>query len=351
MIALIMAGGSGTRFWPLSRKSRPKQFLRISAEKSMLQLTVDRLLPMMPISDVYIVTTDDQIQLVREHLPDLPPENIIIEPFGMNTAACIALSTAWLKRIYSPDTTMIVLPADHVIRDTDVFLHSLQAADQAAQTGRLITFGIIPTYPATGYGYIEAGDELSRGLREVTRFKEKPDKATAEAFIASGRFFWNSGMFCWRIDAIDRAFATHLPEMHSLMDTISDVWNEQGGDSDISQIYSRMPRLPIDIGIMERADHRGMIPVDYGWSDVGSWKALADISPGDESGNTAQAEYYALDAAGNFLHTSKYTAILGIDNLCVIETPDALLICTKDRSEDVKYVVEELKNRKKEELL
>lgn len=351
MIALIMAGGSGTRFWPMSRAAYPKQFLPISTEKSMLQLTVDRLRPMMPISDIYIVTTASQTRLVMQHLPDLPAENIIIEPFGMNTAACIALSVVWLRRLYSLDTCMVVLPADHVIRDTEAFLCSLSDAEQAAEQGRLITFGIVPTYPATGYGYIEAGNELAPGLLEVTRFKEKPDRETAEAFIASGRFFWNSGMFCWSLAAIDSAFATYLPDMYKLMADFSAVWDTQQDGISIDEYYARMPRLPIDIGIMEKADRRGVIPVDYGWSDVGSWKALADISTTDNDGNHIQAGHFSLDASGNYVRTSKYTAIIGIDNLCVIETPDAILITAKDRSEDVKFVIEDLKKNNKDELL
>ena len=348
MIALIMAGGSGTRFWPASRASEPKQFLQIAGKRSMLQLTVDRLLPLMPISDIYIVTAASQVPLVTEHLPALAPENIIIEPFGMNTAPCIALSVEYLKQRYSEDTTMIVLPADHVIRDTAAFADSLQKADLAAQKGGLITFGIVPDYPATGYGYIEAGPMQEDGIFSVNRFKEKPDRAKAQSFLEQGNFFWNSGMFCWSISSISSAFTELQPELHELCIAISQRWNQVGTTADISDLYRQMPRLPIDIGIMEKAQSRYVIPVDLGWSDVGSWKALADISPRDEQGNYSNGEYLALEARGNFIYSKKFTALIGVSDLCVVETPDAILVCPKDLSEDVKRVVDYLKNNHEE---
>lgn len=351
MVALIMAGGAGTRFWPASRASQPKQFLQIAGKRSMLQLTVDRLLPLIPISNIYIVTAASQVPLAQQHLPALSPENIIIEPFGMNTAPCIALSVEYLKQRSSPDTTMIVLPADHVIRDTAAFHKALQKADAAAQKQSLITFGIVPDYPATGYGYIEAGAALEEGLHAVTRFKEKPDRASAESFLKQGNFFWNSGMFCWSIAAIEAAFNAHLPEVSKLCGQVSERWIQDGNSADISDIYQKMPRLPIDIGIMEKAESRFVIPVDLGWSDVGSWKALADISPADENGNYSAHEYLALNAKGNFIHSKKFTALIGVHNLCVVETEDAILVCPKELSEEVKKVVDHLKDGKREELL
>ncbi len=349
MIALIMAGGSGTRFWPASRAANPKQFLQIAGKRSMLQLTVDRLLPIIPIHDIYIVTAASQADLVRLHLPALAPKNIIIEPFGMNTAPCIALSVEYLKQHYSLDTTMIVLPADHVIRDVQAFHSSLQRAEQAAQDGALLTFGIVPDYPATGYGYIEAGTERQKGLYEVDRFKEKPDRPTAEGFLRQGNFFWNSGMFCWSIEAISAAFSEHLPGVSEITSRIAELWKR--GNQDIGEMYQQMPRIPIDIGIMEKASKRLVIPVELGWSDVGSWKALSDISPHDEYGNYVSAEYLALDATGNFVHTDKFTALIGVHDLCVIVREDAILVCPKERSEEVKKVVEHLQQKNMEQLL
>lgn len=351
MIALIMAGGSGTRFWPQSRKDHPKQFLQVAGSRSMIQLTVDRLLPLMPMKNIYIVTAADQVALVIEHLPALPEENIIIEPFGMNTAPCIALSLEYLKPLYSADTTMIVLPADHVIKDTNAFLDSLRKAQQTSRSGALITFGIVPDHPATGYGYIEAGTKVEPGIFKVQRFKEKPDLRTATSFLKQGSFYWNSGMFCWSLAAISRAFETHLPQAAELCTKIGKIWQEQGVSTDISELYRQMPRLPIDIGIMEKAEQRYVIPVNIGWSDVGSFKALAEISPADADGNVSNSEIMTIDSTGNFVQSGKFTALIGVENLCIIETADAILVCPKERAEEVKNIVERLSKAQRDDLL
>jgi mannose-1-phosphate guanylyltransferase len=345
MIALIMAGGSGTRFWPKSRKNFPKQFLSIQGSTSMLQKTVERLLSKIVMPDIYIVTAANQVDMVKQHLPRLPKENIIVEPFGMNTAPCIALSLEYLKSRYSHQELMLVLPADHVIRNVPAFLNSLVPAESEARKGRLITFGIEPDYPATGYGYIEAGSEIAPQVREVLRFKEKPALQTAEEFLAKGSFYWNSGMFCWSLHAIEQAFQTHLSEVSGLCHSIGDRWEKQGYDCDISDLYSQMPRTPIDIGIMEKAEKRGVIPVSYGWSDVGSWKALADITPSGADGNHFSATGLALEAKGNYVQSDKFTAVIGLSDICIIETRDALLVCRKDKAEDVKKVVDYLNSK------
>ena len=351
MIALIMAGGSGTRFWPASRNRKPKQFLKIAGEKSMIQLTVERLKPLMNIQDIYVVTAQTQAQMVQEHLPFLPPENIIIEPFGMNTAACIALSVEYLEMRYAKDTTMVVLPADHVIKKEEAFVASLKQADIKAKSGGLITFGILPEYPATGYGYIEAGDAEGDGSYQVSRFKEKPDFATAEAFIKEGNFYWNSGMFAWTLESISAALNEHLPVMAELAKKIRKRWETESFEADIGEIYAEMPRLPIDIGIMEKARQRYVIPVELGWSDVGSFKALYDISAKDAAGNSISAAHLAMKAKNNYISTGKFTAIIGVEGLCVVESEDAILICPLDKSEEVKKVVDHLKETGKEELL
>jgi len=351
MIALIMAGGTGTRFWPVSRKDKPKQFLKIAGDKSMIQLTVERLNDAVKPSDIYIVTAQSQVDLVREHLPQIPVENIIIEPFGMNTAPCIGLSLAYLAGRIAPSESIVVLPADHVIKDTGLFLESLKLAEQPAAEGYLVTFGIVPDYPATGYGYIEAGDKLAEGIYNVTRFKEKPDLETASAFLKQGNFFWNSGMFFWKYEVIYKAFEQYLPQVTARLEEIRFVWKHQNTRANIVDMYAKMPKLPIDIGIMEKAEKRAVIPVSYGWSDVGSWKALADISPADKQGNNLPAEHIAIDAKNNYIMTDKYVSLIGVENLVVIETQDAILITAKDRSEEVKKVVDTLTAEKKENLL
>jgi len=351
MIALIMAGGSGTRFWPKSRKNYPKQFLNVLGSTSMLQKTVQRLLSKIAMHDIYIVTAANQVELVKQHLPRLPEDNIIIEPFGMNTAPCIALSMEYLKTRYADGEIMLVLPADHVISDVHGFLDSLKPAETEARKGRLITFGIMPDFPATGYGYIEAGKDIAAKVKEVKRFKEKPDLSTAEEFLKEGTFYWNSGMFCWSIQAINESFKAHLPQVAELSQKIADQWESEGFEADISDLYKQMPCIPIDIGIMEQADCRGVIPVNYGWNDVGSWKALADITPKGAGGNHFSTGGLALSATGNYVDTKKWTAVIGLDNICIIETGDAILVCSKEKSEDVKKVVEYLAERGDEKLL
>jgi mannose-1-phosphate guanylyltransferase len=351
MVALIMAGGIGTRFWPLSRKSNPKQFLPIISENSMIKMTVDRLRPLIKLKDIYIVTAKSQIDLVYKHLPELPKENVILEPFGMNTAPCIGLSFKYIKKKYAKHEVMTVLPADHLIKDEDTFLQSLKIGEKAAKSGNLITFGIKPNYPATGYGYIEGGEAINEDVFYVKQFKEKPDQETAEEFLSSGNFFWNSGMFMWSIETISTAFENYLPNVSQLLSEISKKWNSEGYDADISEIYKKMDRVPIDIGIMEKAEKRVIIPVDYGWSDVGGWKALYDISQKDDDENVLKGDILAINSSGNYVNSKKMIALIGIDDLVIVESDDAILITKKSQSEDVKKIVETLNVENKEYLL
>jgi len=348
MIALIMAGGVGTRFWPLSRESRPKQFLNILTKRSMIQMTVDRLLNKIEIKDIYIVTAASQVELTREALPELLAENIIVEPFGMNTAPCIALSCLYLLKKYDKNETMIVLPADHLIEKQDIFLQTLDKAEEYALQDYLVTFGIEPQYPATGYGYIEAGDLLTGKVYNVIKFKEKPDLQTAEKFLKAGNFFWNSGMFMWKLSTILQSFEKHLPKAIAVLAAISITWDEEGTNADITKEYGHMPRTPIDIGIMEKAEKRAVLKVDLGWSDVGGWKALYDVSSKDSEGNVIKKDKVILDSCNNFVHSDKTVALIGVDNLVIVDTEDALLITTKERSEEVKTIVEKLKIHNKE---
>ncbi|NQV18121.1 MAG: mannose-1-phosphate guanylyltransferase [Armatimonadetes bacterium] len=351
MIALIMAGGVGTRFWPLSRESNPKQFLKIVSDKSMIQMTVERLLNKIEIEDIFIVTAKSQVELIRKHIPELPEENIIIEPFGMNTAPCIALSALYLSRKYDKKETMIVLPADHLIKDEKAFLQSLDIARKSAEDEYLVTFGIKPDYPTTGYGYVESEQEISKNVFSVKQFKEKPDIKTAESFLKAGNFFWNSGMFMWKIETILKAFQNHLPEVASLLNRISIKWDEKGTCADISDQYTQMPKLPIDIGIMEKAEKRVIIPVDYGWNDVGSWKALYDVSQKDENKNVMNCESEIIESRNNYVNSDKFVALIGVENLIIVDTKDALLISRKADSEQVKEIVNKLKDDKRHELL
>ena len=349
MIALIMAGGVGSRFWPLSRKNNPKQFLNILSEKSMIEMTVNRLKPLIDIKDVYVVTSQEQQTLVYKHLPNLPKENVITEPFGMNTAPCIALSNLYLKRKYKSNETIVVLPSDHLIKDENEFINNLKLAQLAANEGFLVTFGIKPYYPATGYGYIETSDLLFDNVHKVSSFKEKPNLETAKQFLSKGNFLWNSGMFIWNLDTIISEFGKYQPEMMNLISEIEKKWEKT--DFAIDEIYSKMPKLPVDIAIMEKSDKKAVIPVNFGWSDVGSWKALYDVLQKDENGNIFKSENIVIDSNNNLIFSKKFVSLIGIQNMVYIETEDAVLLVDLHRTEDVKKVVERLKQDKKENLL
>jgi mannose-1-phosphate guanylyltransferase len=350
VIAVIMAGGAGKRFWPLSRQKNPKQFLRIVSEMSMIQMTVDRLLDKIHMKDIYVVTAASQANLVSKHLPDLHRSNIIIEPQGMNTAPAIALSAQYLSRRYNKNETMFVLPADSVIQNVDKFVESFEPAEKAALLDNLVTFGVEPTYPATGYGYIEGGDSAEYGLN-VKSFKEKPDPDTAKYFVDSGNYFWNSGMFMWKIGTILNTFAKYLPKVKTLLKEIDVIWEEEGLGADISYVYSRMPRIPVDIGIMEQADKRVVIPVSYGWNDVGGWKALHEITEKDKDGNFFNCKHETVDSNDNYIHSEKFVALIGVNNLVIVDSPDVLMISDIHQSERVKDIVTSLEKKFSDNLL
>ncbi|MDN5353629.1 MAG: mannose-phosphate guanylyltransferase [Candidatus Cloacimonadota bacterium] len=351
MIALIMAGGVGSRFWPLSRKSNPKQFLNILSDKPMINMTIDRLEGLVPLEKTFIVTAASQVELIKKHLPELPEKNIIIEPFGMNTAPCIALSSFYLKDIVPQDEVMVVLPADHLIKDEKRFRESLHYGKEAAKQGKLVTFGIKPTYPATGYGYIQAGGWLDEQTQSIQKFTEKPDLSQANEFLVSANYYWNSGMFMWSVETILNSYQKLQPQIYENMQKIEEKWQQKGKNSDISQLYKEMPKIPVDIGIMEKVSNAVVIPVDYGWSDVGSWGALYDLSPKDEHENVIKTEKEVINSSKNYVNTKKTVALIGVENLVVVETDDALLIADKNNTEKVKQIVENLKKKGKTELL
>ena len=344
MIALIMAGGVGSRFWPLSREDNPKQFLSIVSSDSMIRLTVDRFLPKIDIKDIYVVTAASQLELVKLHIPELSENNIIIEPFGMNTAPCIALSLAWLEKKYDQNEVMIVAAADHLITDKEKFYQHLILAEIAAHKDLLVTFGIKPTYPATSYGYIEASDKIEENIWKVAQFKEKPDKKTAKSYLETKRFYWNSGIFTWKLKNIIGAYTRLQPKMWEIVQRIKSVWDKEGTDKDTTSLYKQIPRLPVDIGIMEKSDNIAVIPSDFGWSDIGGWKALHEISPKDENNNYIHHDAITIDSSNNYVYSDKLVSLIGVNNLVVIETEDALLIADKERSEEVKKIVKELNN-------
>ncbi len=339
MIAVIMAGGSGTRFWPLSREITPKQYLQLFSEKTMIQQTVERLFPIIGLESIFVVSTESQRPLIHDNIPTLPESNLIIEPVGRNTAPCIALSAAYLKRKYPGNEVMFILPSDHVIVEEDIFQQSIKTAIKSAKDGNLVTFGIRPDYPATGYGYIEAGSEVSKGVHEITNFKEKPDYNKAKSFLKAGNYFWNSGMFMWSIETILEEYRKHAPEIYELINDIENIWDEKGLEADISSKYLQMTKTPVDIAIMEKAEKRVVIPVNYHWNDVGSWRAVSDLAEKDQNGNAMKSPNLVINSTGNYVHSEKLVAMIDTDNLVVIDTPDVLLITRKESSEKVKDIV------------
>lgn len=344
--AILMAGGSGTRFWPASRKDRPKQFLPIASDRPLLRDTYARLDGFVDADHVLVVTAAHQADLVREVLPELPAENLLVEPEGRNTAPCIALAAFEVER-RDPDAVQVVLAADHVIDPPEAFRRTLTAAaEQARSGGYLITLGIRPTSPATGYGYIRAGEQVAEvdGLPifHVDRFVEKPDRASAEGFVKSGRFYWNSGNFVWSTPSILEAYRTFLPEVHAAL-------KDANTPEALAKVYPDLPADPVDKAIMERSDNVLMLPIDYSWSDVGSWAALMAVHAADENGNRAAlaegAQLVVEDSDGCIAYAEGdgLIALLGVHDLIVVRAGNATLVCPRDRAEDVKALVERLK--------
>lgn len=352
MYVVILAGGSGTRFWPLSRQRHPKQLMSVFGGKSMLQRTVERVLPMAP-KRVLVITNALQAAETASQLAHLKtiPIDIITEPVSRNTAPAIALAAeiiAW----HDPDGIMAVLPADHYIADEAAFRAALVKAGDAARDSALVTLGILPTRPETGYGYIEAEKRAgAEGVLPVTRFVEKPDMAKAMHFLAEGNFYWNSGMFIWRVAAILDEIRLQMPELAKGLANLAfseEIWQLKDLQSQIDSVYHGLPSQSIDFGVMEKARHVKVIPSEFGWSDVGSWSALPDLIPAEESGNVAidTPQLVSIDAGSCLVHgDGRLVALLGVEGLVVVNTPDALLVCPIDRAQEVKRVVEELGRR------
>lgn len=345
LYVLILAGGSGERFWPLSRKNKPKQLLSLFSEETLLEATIRRLDGLVPASQILILTNADQESGVRTLCPMLPAENIIAEPAKRDTAAAIALGAGWIAR-RDPDATMIVLPADHLINDTAGFQKTLRAAAAAAQeTSELVTIGIKPTWACPGFGYIEQGApyHLASGLVEppvfeVVRFREKPNAELAEQFLGQGNFRWNAGMFIWTVHAIVGAFNRHAPELGEFIGSIH-------GGTDLpkllEEVFPKLPKISIDYAILEKAARVLVVESAFDWDDVGGWTAVAKYLANDAHGNQGNCTVKTIDSANNiiFSKSAKTIALLGVSDLIVVETPDAILVCQRHEAEKIKQLV------------
>ncbi len=358
MYIVLMAGGVGSRFWPRSRKELPKQMLNLLGEQSMLQMTYERIKPLVEPEKILVITNSDLSALAKEQLPELPEENIISEPFGRNTAPCIGLAAAIIQSRTARDEVMVTLPADHLIADDKKFRQTIRAAEEFAGNNQcLVTLGVKPGYPETGYGYIQRGEEtaMTGGLPvyKVKTFAEKPNMDTAKRFIKSGDFLWNSGMFIWSVDLILKEFNTHEPEMAEGFKVIRKAAGADSMADVIFDVYSKLRSISIDYAIMERAENVCIIEADFIWNDLGSWEAAYNIAEKDKQGNAVQAKFFqALDSENNYIFTpDKVVAMIGVEDLVVVETKDALLICKKEQSQKVKEVVDALRRKKMDHII
>ncbi|MBT1071743.1 mannose-1-phosphate guanylyltransferase [Pelotalea chapellei] len=349
MYIVILAGGSGTRFWPLSRVAKPKQLISITGDRTMLQRTVERVLPLKP-KRILIITNALQAEETEHQVSGYRGVHIdvIAEPAGRNTAPAIGLA-ATIIAAHDPAGVMIVLPADHFIKDEDALRDTLLAAVQSARKGYLMTLGIMPSRPETGYGYIEAEMELrGEGPFPVKRFVEKPPLEQALYYLEAGNYFWNSGMFIWRADMILEEINQYMPQLSAALKTISfseDVWELSDLEGQIEKVYDSVDSVSIDYGIMERSTNVQVMPVEMGWSDVGSWSALPEVVAPDAEGTVCinAAGNIALDSSDCLIYSDgRMVATIGVHNLIVVSTPDALLVCDRERAQDVKKIVEEL---------
>ena len=352
LYALILAGGSGERFWPLSRRARPKQLLRLVAQQTLLEQAVARLAGLVPPERLLILTNVDQEAAVRELLPQVPKENIVAEPAKRDTAAAVALGAGWVaSRDHS--ATMIVLPADHVINDSAAFQKTLTAAAAAAEeAGALVTIGIKPTWACPGYGYIEQGEAVQlrsvgeeNAVHRVVRFREKPNADLAESFLRKGNFRWNAGMFVWSVPSVLSEFNRHTPELANF---ISQLCVPNNFKKTLSDRFANLPRISFDYAIMEKADRVLVVEAAFDWDDVGSWRAVAKYFKNDADGNAANCEITALESTNNIVFNpdDARIALLGVHNLIVVRTADAILICHRHQAEKIKnllgHVPEEL---------
>jgi mannose-1-phosphate guanylyltransferase len=346
---VIMAGGSGTRFWPASRRQRPKQLLALTSSRSLLQQTLDRVASLAPAQRVLVVTGADHASQVVAQLPQLPPDQVLAEPLARNTAAAAGLAAAWVAR-RDPSAVCLVLPADHLITDETLFLATLERAIRAAREDDvLVTLGLTPRFPATGFGYIETGqavDPEAPPVSLVAAFHEKPDLATAEAYLAGGRHLWNSGMFAWRAEVLLTEIARHLPELAAGLDELAPHLGGPGQARALAAIYPRLPAISVDHGVLEKSPRLRVVKADFGWSDLGSWDAVAELWPGDEAGNVCQdGRVLAIEASGNVVAAQgRLTALLGVDGLVAVVTDDVLMILPRERCQDVRQVIEALRD-------
>lgn len=351
--AVIMAGGSGTRFWPKSTKKYPKQFLSLFGQGTMIQNTAERIKEIIPQERILVVTNNDYVDIVKEQLPKVPDTNIVGEPVAKNTAPCVAIAAELLIK-QDPDAVMVVLPADHHITDPEEFRKILITAIAKAESGdELVTIGIKPDRPETGFGYIHADRSKSEevennNVERVLAFKEKPSEDVAQKFLDSGDYYWNSGMFIWKAETVLKEFERQLPDMYELTKVASQDLYTDLHKASINEFYHDCESISIDYGVMEGAKRVFVVPGEFGWNDVGSWTAVYELGDKDNDGNVTQAIHASFAGSQNNLIVSgseKMISLVGLDNVAIVETEGAILVCNLEQAQGVKEIVEQLKER------
>jgi mannose-1-phosphate guanylyltransferase len=351
LFPIIIAGGSGTRFWPLSRQRRPKQFLPLVDQRPMINATFDRARKLAGPENVFVVCGKLHQSQVRRALSQLPPENVLAEPFARNTAPAIGLAAVHVQR-KDPRGVLLVLPSDHHIAKVPAFIRCLREASRLAADGELVTLGIRPTHPETGYGYIRLGHTLKGKGRRVAAFVEKPDRLTAQRYLASGKYLWNSGIFAFRVDVILDALRRYLPRLGNALDQLAGISNPRRFAAELTRVFKAEPSVSIDYGVMEKATNIAVVPGDFGWSDVGSFLALGEVRRADRDGNIVLGETLQLDCKNSILVSNRrLIAAVGLSDLIVVESADAVLVIPKARSQDVRRVAEALRVRRWKHLL
>ena len=355
--ALIMAGGVGTRLWPLSRRDRPKQSLKLVGERTMFEHAVDRIAPLFQPERIFVVTGTEHVDTLAAQVPELPLENFVVEPEGRGTAPCIGLGSIHMRH-QDPDAIIAVLTADHFIADIDRFRRALTAAAQVAGEGHLVTLGIKPSSPSTGYGYIKQGQQLDVvgefPVFRAERFTEKPGLETAIHMVDSGEYSWNSGMFVWRADRILAEFERQMGEFYGQLVEIEATLGTPGYEGALGHIWPQVVKQTIDYGVMEGAKDVAVVPVDIGWSDVGSWASLSELLPVDEQGNIVVGPHVSIDTHDSLVFSSgeeRLIATIGLEGVVIVDTGNALLVCSKEREQEVRTIVRRLEADKRTEWL
>ncbi|MGI9860909.1 mannose-1-phosphate guanylyltransferase [Moorella naiadis] len=346
---VLMAGGSGERFWPYSRQEKPKQFLQVAGKGTLLQQAVERAKLLCPVGGIYIVTGQRYLNLVKEQVPEIAPMNLIVEPVGRDTAPCIALAATYLEAM-GFHGVMVVLPSDHMVTDYTRFAHTLKTAIAlAGEREALVTIGIRPTRPETGYGYIRIGDkELAKEIFKVADFTEKPDAKCAMAFLSSGKYLWNSGIFVWQLPVIKTALEKYLPELMTALAPICKAIGTPDFESILAECFPALPRISIDYGVMEKADNVWVVPGDFGWDDLGTWTALERVGERDENKNLVHGSAVMVDTETSIVHNdnpNKMVVTFGLRDALVVDTEDVLLVADKNRAPELKRLLDELRRQ------